>query len=217
MPLLVDVLLDCLPRQVDAANGLPVELRLLPADDGPRLVDMYLDFQPRNSFQGLPPLKDAACIKWVEQMLDMGVNVVALAHRVSLIGHAALFPVDQRKCEMLVVVCPGFQNIGVGSQLMRACIDVAYELGFQQISLPVDATNVRARHLYEKCGFEYTSDKQARELEMACDVTRCRTAPKAARLPCAAPYIAVPSLDPAVPSLDPAGLSSSLAVDFPGR
>ena len=55
---------------------------------------------------------------------------------------------------MLVVVCPGFQNLGIGTELVRSCIEVADELGFQRIWLPVDATNVRARHVYRKCGFE---------------------------------------------------------------
>ena len=75
---------------------------------------------------------------------------------------------------MLVVVCPGFQNLGIGTELVRSCIDLAAELGFQQIWLPVDATNVRARHVYRKCGFEYVSNKQGRELDMTCDVRSAR-------------------------------------------
>ncbi len=77
---------------------------------------------------------------------------------------------------MLVVVCPGYQNVGIGTELVRSCIDLAAELGFQQIWLPVDATNVRARHVYRKCGFEYVSNKQGRELDMTCDVRSARPA-----------------------------------------
>jgi len=171
----------CLPRGFVGKNGLSCELQLL-AGDGQRLIDMYLAFQPRNCFQGLPPIKDAVCVNWVQDMLRTGVNVMAVSRAAekgtspSLVGHTALFPVNRQKCEMLVVVCPGFQNIGIGTELVRTCIDLADELGFQRIWLPVDATNVRARHVYRKCGFEYVSNRQGREMDMACEVRRWRSA-----------------------------------------
>ena len=74
-----DAPLRCLPRTFSSKNGLPVELHRLPADAGQRLVDMYLAFQPRNSFQGLPPIKDAVCVNWVREMLRTGINVIAIA------------------------------------------------------------------------------------------------------------------------------------------
>jgi RimJ/RimL family protein N-acetyltransferase len=142
--------------------------------DGQRLVDMYLGFQPRNCFQGLPPLKDAACVQWVHDMLRTGVNVIAQCNPHGIIGHTALFPISRQKCEMLVVVCPGFQNVGIGTELVRSCIELAGERGFERIWLPVESTNVRARHVYRKCGFEYVSNQQGREMDMACDVRRNR-------------------------------------------
>jgi RimJ/RimL family protein N-acetyltransferase len=198
-----DAPLRCLPRAFRTKNGSAVELRRLPADAGQGLVDMYLAFQPRNSFQGLPPLKDEVCVRWVQEMLRTGLNVVALeqvgqvgnlpphAGRAPLIGHVALFPINRQKCEMLVVVCPGFQNLGVGTELVRSCIDLADELGFQRIWLPVDAVNVRARHVYRKCGFEYVDGQLGRELDMACEVRRWRS-PPADRGTIAAPHVAVP-------------------------
>jgi diamine N-acetyltransferase len=179
-----------LPRTFLCQNGLPVELRRLSENAGQRLIDMYLAFQPRNSFQGLPPIKDDVCVRWVRDMIATGVHVVATvspnanlslarrnpgetlppAQESPFIGHAAIFPVSDKKCEMLVVVCPGFQNLGVGTELVQSCIALADELGFERIWLPVEATNVRARHVYRKCGFEYASSDQGRELDMCCDV-----------------------------------------------
>ena len=190
--------LCCLPRAFVSKDGLASELRFLPATDGERLLDMYLAFQPRNCFQGLPPLKDAVCVNWVQDMLRTGVNVIAQAAPEGIVGHTALFPINRQKCEMLVVVCPGFQNVGIGTELVRCCIDLADELGFQRIWLPVDATNVRARHVYRKCGFEYVSNRQGREMDMACDVRcHCRarggaTHRAAATIP--APYFGLPAL-----------------------
>jgi RimJ/RimL family protein N-acetyltransferase len=163
---------SCLPRVCTDKNGSPFELCRLAADDGQRLAEMYLAFQPRNSFQGLPPIKDSVCVQWVRDMLATGVNVIATAAGKRVVGHVALFPVNGQKCELLVVVSPGFQNLGIGTELVRSCVALAEELGFQRIWLPVDAANARARHVYRKCGFEYLSSRLGRELDMECDVRR---------------------------------------------
>jgi RimJ/RimL family protein N-acetyltransferase len=99
------------------------------------------------------------------------------------VGHAAVFPINGRKCEMLVVVWPEFQNIGIGTELSRGCVEIAAEIGFEQMWLPVDSTNLRARHIYAKCGFEYCSTKLARELEMTCDLGRYRADEKKTGVP----------------------------------
>ena len=78
-----------------------------------RLIEMYLAYEPKNSFQGLPPVGDHACKSWVQHMIANGVNLVALSFEKGLVGHAALFPIDDCACEMLVVVRPPFQNIGL--------------------------------------------------------------------------------------------------------
>jgi CBS domain-containing protein/RimJ/RimL family protein N-acetyltransferase len=140
------------------------------------LIEMYLAYRPRNSFQGLPPISDDACVKWVQHMIGNGINLVALSFGNGVVGHVALFPIDDKRCEMLVVVNPPFQNTGIGTELARCSIRLAHEIGFENMWLSVPATNVRARHVYRKCGFEYLSDKPSRELEMALDLKRGREA-----------------------------------------
>jgi RimJ/RimL family protein N-acetyltransferase len=178
-------------RHFDCKNGNAIELRRLPAEGGQQLIEMYLAFQPRGSFQGLPPIKDQVCIKWVREMLATGVHVVAIDGPAGFIGHTALFPVNQQKCEMLVVVCPNYQNLGIGTELVRSCIALSEELGFERIWLPVDATNVRARHIYRKCGFEYVSNKQGRELDMVCHLRPANTV-RTENAPMALPIVNLP-------------------------
>ena len=168
--------LHSLPRAFINKQGEAILVHLLDANVTPRLVEMYLAFQPRNSFQGLPPIKDAACVKWVEQMAQNATNLVALSFEKGVVGHAALFPMKDSACEFLVVVSPPFQNTGIGTELTRSAVQVSYEMGFERMWLDVDATNVRARHVYKKCGFEYLSDGHARELEMTLDLKRYRDA-----------------------------------------
>ena len=38
---------------------------------------MYLAYQPRNSFQGLPPIKDEVCVRWVRDILVNGIHLIA--------------------------------------------------------------------------------------------------------------------------------------------
>jgi len=166
--------IDGFPRDFAAKNRQLMRLQLLDKNFHRRLVETYLSFQPRNSFQGLPPLKDEICVKWVEDMIRTGINFIAVCPASGIAGHTALFPINQRKCEMLVVVWPRFQNIGIGTELTRCCVHTAAGLGFEKIWLPVDSTNLRARHIYAKCGFQYTAHTQSRELDMVCDLSRYR-------------------------------------------
>jgi RimJ/RimL family protein N-acetyltransferase len=169
----------CLPRTFVSKPGVLVHLQRLRTEEQPQLLAMYLAFQPRNAFQGLPPIRDEVCAQWVADMVRNGLNVAAWSDGRCVIAHTALFPVNQRKAEMLVAVSPEFQNFGIGTELVRACVDLAAELGFERIWLPVDATNVRARHVYEKCGFRYVSSTLSHEVDMVCDVAvRTATSPR---------------------------------------
>jgi GNAT superfamily N-acetyltransferase len=162
------------PRDFSTKKGQILRLQILKEQQHQQFVDAYLAFQPRNSFQGLPPLKDEICVKWARQMIGTGINLVAVCSQAGIVGHTALFPIDDCTSEMLVVVWPQFQNIGIGTALTQGCVQMGCELGFEQMWLPVDATNLRARHIYAKCGFEYRSPKQSRELDMVCDLSRQR-------------------------------------------
>jgi CBS domain-containing protein/GNAT superfamily N-acetyltransferase len=155
-------------------RGDPILITTLDEQRCQRLIEMYLAYQPRSSFQGLPPLKDEACVKWVQYMIANGINLVALSFGEGVAGHVALFPIDNLVCEMLVVVCTQLQNIGIGTELVRCGVQLAHELGFEKIRLSVEAHNFRARHVYKKCGFEYLTNGHVGEVDMALDLKRYR-------------------------------------------
>ena len=101
-----------------------------------QFVGRYLDYEPRNSFQGLPPLKDDVCEKWAKEMILTGVNLVAVCPRAGIVGHTALFPIDRSRCELLAVVWPEFQNQGIGTALTQCCMQIARQLGFEKSGCP---------------------------------------------------------------------------------
>jgi len=134
------------------------------------LLEMYLAYRPRNSFSGLPPITDEACVRWVAGMIETGVNLVALSFGAGVVGHAALFPMDTEACEMFLVVSPGNQGLGIGTELTRCAIQLADELGFERVWLSVEVTNNIARHVYKKCGFDYLSHGVTDEVDMGLDL-----------------------------------------------
>ena len=161
------------PHAFLSKRSEPNVVMLLDERHGDKLVAMYLAYEPRNSFWGLPPIQDDACRKWVEGMVADGVNLVAMSFDAGAVGHAGLFPMADEACEILVVVSPPFQNQGIGTQLARCAVQLSYEIGFCRIWLSVEANNLKARHVFAKCGFEYLARHDPTEVEMALDVRAC--------------------------------------------
>ena len=150
----------------------PIIIKLLDNTAHDQLFEMYLHQVPRNSFDGLPPIRDDACIKWVQGMIDSGIHLAAFSIEEGLVGHAALFPMNEHTCEMFLVVSPYYQHAGLGSQLTRCSIQLANELHFEKIWLYGEMKDQTAKHVYKKCGFEYLGPDQISEVEMIFDLQR---------------------------------------------
>ncbi|TXT50031.1 MAG: putative acetyltransferase [Spirochaetes bacterium] len=59
-------------------------------------------------------------------------------------------------------VAKPFRGMGLGSLLLKACIDSARRQGIEKIELEVFASNAAARALYEKMGFVFEGCLKAR-------------------------------------------------------
>ena len=55
-----------------------------------------------------------------------------------------------------ITVRQEFWGCGLGTQMIEQCITAARRAGFEQMELGVYSDNDRARHLYEKLGFQQT-------------------------------------------------------------
>ena len=119
------------------------------------IMDMYRVFSPKPASQGLPPEDLETCEKWVKDILNIGINVLARRGE-EIIGHAALIPDNKGKTgEFIIFVHQDSRNLGVGTELTRWTFERARGLGFQTIWLTVAMTNFIAIRLYRKMGFEY--------------------------------------------------------------
>ncbi|MBN2109039.1 MAG: GNAT family N-acetyltransferase [Deltaproteobacteria bacterium] len=151
-------------------GGNPIMLRA----DVPELLDdltrMYLAYQPRGTFSGLPPVADKACISWVKEIIETSIGLMAMSFEHLVVGHAALFPIRDGICELLIVVAPQKQHNGIGTQLLHSLIQMGYEVGFSQIWLSVEKSNFVALHLYNRCGFERLAFTDGAQVEMTLDL-----------------------------------------------
>jgi len=55
-----------------------------------------------------------------------------------------------------VVLKSGVRDVGIGTEMMKALVEQAYEMGLKVLTLTVFATNKRAIHVYKKVGFAQT-------------------------------------------------------------
>lgn len=172
---LADTTVHNFPRAFINRGGEAILIRTLEPKQHALLIDMYLAFEPRGSFCGLPPTSDKACTQWARGMIDSAANLIAVSFEDGVVGHAALFGIDGQECEILVVVSPPDQKIGIGTELTRCLIQLADELGFERIRLSVEASNHVARHVYQKCGFCYSNRGLVDELDMALDLKSYRS------------------------------------------
>ena len=152
--------------------GNPVLIRPYGERWRDQLIQMYLGFLPDDLFCGLPPARPDQCVKWVEGMIRDGVGLLALSFEDEVVGHAAIFPMGNRRCEMFVACRRSHRNIGIGTQLTRAVVELAYEMDFDGIWLSVDVENLIAQHVYTKRGFEYASRASTDEVDMVIDLKR---------------------------------------------
>jgi len=166
--------LSTCPHAFVNKKGEAILIQLLGDKWEGQLTKMYLAYEPRNSFDGLPPIDDRACVKWVEGMMQNAINIVAVSFWEGIVGHASLFSMDEQTCEMLLVVAPRYQNCGIGTQLTHCSIQLCSEVGSDKIWLSVDPLNLRARHVYGKCGFGRLASEAAGRIDMAFDLKRFR-------------------------------------------
>jgi GNAT superfamily N-acetyltransferase len=159
-----------LPHLFDDRRHNRLKVVELTVDLLSQLKRMYLAL-PRASFQGLPPLRDNQCDRWVEEMACYGANLLAVTCDGEVAGHAGLFPTGREQCELLLAVEPHHQGSGVGTELLRCLMQVARDGGFDRLWLDVEAGNARARHLYHNFGFQCHSPQARGEMKMVLDLS----------------------------------------------
>lgn len=154
------------PQTFEDREGREIELRVYDGSDAEfeALVSMYVEFDPADRAQGIPPGQERRVRDWLENILDADcLNVVAWNDD-EVAGHATLVP-DGDAYELAIFVLQAYQEAGIGTRLIRALLGHGFESDVEKVWLTVERWNRAAVSLYKKIGFE-TTDTESFELEM---------------------------------------------------
>lgn len=108
---------------------------------------------------GLPSSRTADSETYLDSLGDEDHHFVAVSEDGTIIGAVGLIvranPRTRHVGSVGIFVHTDWQNKGVGTALMETVLDLADNwLMLVRVELEVFADNARARHLYEKMGFE---------------------------------------------------------------
>ncbi|WP_458189123.1 N-acetyltransferase family protein [Haladaptatus sp. NG-WS-4] len=142
-----------------------IEIRPFEADDVEALVSMYVDFDPADRAQGIPPATEPRVRDWVDTLTEEDTLNVVAWHDDRVAGHATLVPDSDSAYELAIFVHQDYQRAGIGSHLIRALLGHGREAGIEKVWLTVERWNRAAVNLYRNVGFE-TADAESFELEM---------------------------------------------------
>jgi RimJ/RimL family protein N-acetyltransferase len=137
-------------------DGRSVRLATYRAEDKEALVSMYASMSPEAIKWGLPPYDRPRIERWTTDLTNNITLLARLGERI--VGHLQLFriPFERRKGigEVFIYIHQDFQNIGLGTMMMKRAIELAKDRGFHRLGLTVVADNHRAIKVYEKVGFK---------------------------------------------------------------
>jgi RimJ/RimL family protein N-acetyltransferase len=147
-----------------------VELALykLPPDDWQRVWVMYLSFEPKGQFQGLPPSSPEQLCLWLRSLQRQDVDQFVLAVRDRIVGHSMLCrgPRDG-EAELAIFLHQKFRGLGLGRQLLSCTLNYGCkQLGLSRVWLSVQGANPCALHLFESIGFRNVGKADQLTLEM---------------------------------------------------
>lgn len=154
------------PRTATDREGRTIDIARIAEGDRDTLVEMYLEFDPADRAQGIPPTSEESIRDWLESICTDDCLNVAAWHRDHLVGHATLVADGEGAYELAIFVLQAYQGSGIGTALLRTVLGVAREAGVERVWLTVERWNTPAVRLYEKVGFERVGGESF-EVEMA--------------------------------------------------
>jgi RimJ/RimL family protein N-acetyltransferase len=150
--------------------AMEVALYKLPPDDWQRVWVMYLSFEPKAQFQGLPPAQPDQLREWLHELQRTAADQFVVAVGERMVGHSMLCHGPRRgEAELAIFLHQKFRGRGLGRQLLLCTLNYGCkQLGLARVWLSVQGANPHALHLFESVGFRPVGDANplALELEM---------------------------------------------------
>ena len=146
------MMVESQPLTLVDKEGTPFTVRRYTPGDRAAMERMYAAFEPKRCAQGLPAASSEARGRWLDMVLEDGQHVV-VDRGDEVLGHGMLIPMDERSAELANFLHQDVRNRGIGTELNRALLDLARDLGYGRVWLSVEPGNYPAIRSYEKVGF----------------------------------------------------------------
>ncbi|UCD96971.1 MAG: GNAT family N-acetyltransferase [Candidatus Bathyarchaeota archaeon] len=142
-------------------NKMEVFLRPQLSTDTEMLWEMFSTLSKQSSNNLIPPFTRDRIESWTANIdYERHLTILALIRegdRERVIGSATLsfspHEIYVHRAGLGITVHDKYQNLGLGTALMKHLLKIAMTKGLKKVHLRVNADNARAVHVYEKCGF----------------------------------------------------------------
>ena len=131
---------------------------------------MYVEFEPKGEYQGLPPRSESQIRRWLTQLREQSFDQFVAAVGERIVGHAMLCPSQRRtEAELAIFLHQDYRGLGLGRRLLLGVLNFGCKkLVLDRVWLFVTGSNPVALHLFEDVGFRpgRGGDPLAWEIEM---------------------------------------------------
>ena len=145
-----------------AKNGMKLEFRPKLFSDAEMLWEMFSTLSESSVSNLIPPFTRERIEGWTTNIdYDEVLTIVALVkenYHQRIVGSASLkFDPNEHskhRAELGITVHDDYQNLGIGTALVKHLLDIAKMKKIRKIWLQVNTNNNSAIHVYRKAGFQ---------------------------------------------------------------
>jgi ribosomal protein S18 acetylase RimI-like enzyme len=131
-------------------------LRKFDPVDFDRLVKLYVGFEPKGAFQGLPPLTLPRLKSWLRELRLAGDEQFVIDIGGRIVGHSMLCRSEGKaEAEFAIFVHQDFRALGLGKKLLLGTLNYGCkQMQLDRVWLSVQGSNPVALCLFEGAGFK---------------------------------------------------------------
>lgn len=165
MDKLSEILITTFPKTISLDDGTPVTLRPLLKTDEADLLEYFASIAPEDRLCLKDDVTDPKIIEnWIYEIdYDNLLPIIALHHgKIVADGTLHFNPIGwtRHQAELRLTTSPQLRVRGLGTALLQNLIDIATQLGLEQISIEIPPRLDKAFYLFEKMGFKEVANLQ---------------------------------------------------------
>ncbi len=146
-------------RTVELREGRSVSLDWIKKEDLPEIVETLNSVIREGKYLFLnDEITDMKVeTEWFERAMEDGMMYLVARVDGRVVGGASMHPQTDKHVHLAsygIFIHRDYRNAGLGTVLTKELIKTARKQGLEILELSVYASNERAKHVYEKCGFK---------------------------------------------------------------